>query len=200
MKPKGAGGCSPGLCPFWGGRGAEAPTAIGNRVLTSPTMPLAARLGSLGTYIIFFFFFFGETVLCFLVWFCFGFVGFFFFPLVEKSEAFFLYAYLDDRYPYLFVVNVAAVFRLSCVCPPTQVRICKVYMLVHYCGDPGACNNNEAKNLPSPLSSHPLDPKLCGLAAVWRGCCSFFCSSCSRVPCIFLFTLPFGSSAGLTQP
>lgn len=119
---------------------------------------------------------------------------FFFFPLVEKSEAFFLYAYLDDRYPYLFVVNVAAVFRLSCVCPPTQVRICKVYMLVHYCGDPGACNNNEAKNLPSPLSSHPPYPKLRGLAAVWRGCCSFFSSSHSCVPCIFLFTLPFGSS------
>lgn len=69
-------------------------------------------------------------------------------------------------------------------------------MLVHYCGDPGACNNNEAKNLPSPLSSHPLYPKLRGLAAVWRGCCSCFSSSCSHVPCIFLFSLPFGSSVG----
>lgn len=90
-------------------------------------------------------------------------------------------------------------FCLSCVCPPTQVRICKVYMLVHYCGDPGACNNNEAKNLPSPFSSHPSYPKLRGLAAVWRGCCSFFSSPCSRVPCIFLFTL-WGLSEGSLSP
>lgn len=68
-------------------------------------------------------------------------------------------------------------------------------MLVHYCGAPGACNNNEAKNLPSPLSSHPLYPKLHGLAAVLRGCCSFFSFSRSPVSCIFLFTLPFASSA-----
>lgn len=91
-------------------------------------------------------------------------------------------------------------FCLSCVCPPTQVRICKVYMLVHYCGDPGACNNNEAKNLPSPLSSHPSYPKLRGLAAVWRGCCSFFSSPCSRVPCIFLFTFGGSVRAHSAQP
>ena len=110
---------------------------------------------------------------------------FFFFSLVEKSEAFFLYAYLDDRYPYLFVVNVAAVCSLSCVCPTTQVMICQVYTLVHYCGAPGACNNNEAKNLPSPLSSHPQYPELRGLAAVLRGCCSFFSSS--PCPCFLHF-------------
>lgn len=73
--------------------------------------------------------------------------------------------------------------------------ICKVYMLVHYCGAPGACNNNEAKNLPSPVSSHtPPYPELRGLAAVLRGCCSFFSSSPFPVFCIFLFTLPFASS------
>lgn len=69
------------MLPAGGGREAEAPTAIGNTVLASPAMPLAARPGSLGIYIIIFIlFFFGETVLCFF---------FFFFFLVEKSEAFF---------------------------------------------------------------------------------------------------------------
>lgn len=110
---------------------------------------------------------------------------FFFFPLSfgEKKVrfGFFLHAYLSNGYPYLFVVNVAAVFSLSCVCPTTQVMMIRqVYMLVHYCGAPGACNNNEAKKicLP-PFSSHPLYPELRGLAAVLRGCCSFFSSSCS---------------------
>lgn len=56
--PKVLGGCTPWGLPVWGGRGAEAPTAIGNRVLASPTMPLAARLGSLGIYIILLLFYF----------------------------------------------------------------------------------------------------------------------------------------------
>lgn len=127
--------------------------------------------------------------MCFLVWF-----WFFFFLRWKKVRLFFIR--LSRRSISLFICCkcCCCVSSLVCVCPPTQVRICKVYMLVHYCGDPGACNNNEAKNLPSPLSSHPLYPKLRGMAAVWRGCCSFFSSSRSHVPCIFLFTLPFGSS------
>lgn len=66
-------------------------------------------------------------------------------------------------------------------------------MLVHYCGALGACNNNEAKNLPPPLSSHPLYPEFRGLAAVLRRCCSFFSSS--PVPCVFLVPVPFAGSA-----
>lgn len=66
-------------------------------------------------------------------------------------------------------------------------------MLVHYCGALGACNNNEAKNLPPPFSSHPLYPEFRGLAAVLRRCCSFFSSS--PVPCVFLVPVPFAGSA-----
>lgn len=72
-EPKGPRGLHPRALPVWGGRGAEAPTAIGNRVLVSPTMPLAARLGSLGIYIIFFFFLVRQYC-AFLVWFCFVFL------------------------------------------------------------------------------------------------------------------------------
>lgn len=45
----------------------------------------------------------------------------------------------------------------------------------------------------SPSPPAPLYPELRGLAAVLRGCCSFF--SRSPVSCIFLFNLAFASSA-----
>lgn len=90
--PDGTADAPAGRSPKVPGTAGEAPTAMGNRVLASPTTPLAARLGSLGIYIILLFYFFsGETVLCFLVWFRFvGFLVFYFSPpSVEKREAFF---------------------------------------------------------------------------------------------------------------
>lgn len=52
------GAVHPRVLPARGGRGAEAPMAIGNTVLASPAMLLAARPGSLGIYIIILLFFF----------------------------------------------------------------------------------------------------------------------------------------------